>query len=110
MHKPQSSAELRRSLSHAVECAERALASERKESLAGIRIAFTALQDAVAAIDAARLEWFEISSDDEGELRALVHHVQALVEELLQKVEIWRRPSSAVHPQRASTAAVRWLN
>lgn len=107
MHKPQSSAELRLSLSHAVECAERALASERRDSLAGIRAAFAALQDAVDAVDLARLEWFEISCDDEGELRGLVQRVQSLVEDLLLKVESWQLSGA---PSRSRAASSLWLN
>lgn len=110
MHKPQSSTELRCSLRHAVECAERALASERRDSLAGIRAAFTALQEAVEAVDAARLEWFEISPSDEGELRSLVQRVQSLVEELLLKVESWQRPGAAARAQRGKASDCRWLN
>jgi hypothetical protein len=110
MHKPQSSTELRCSLRHAVECAERALASERKDSLAGVRAAFAALQEAVDAVDAARLEWFEISTGDEGELRALVQRVQSLVEELLAKVEGWQRPGSAARVPPRPAPSNRWLN
>lgn len=111
MQKPQSSAELRLSLQHAVECAERALASERRESVAGIRVAFAALQDAVDAVDAARLELFEISSADEGELRGLVRRVQSLVGELLSKVERWQLSGvpGTWPPSNASTTP-RWLN
>jgi hypothetical protein len=98
MLKPQSSAELRRSLHRAVECAQLALASERRESLPGIRVAFSALQEAVEAVEAARLELFEISPADEGELRALVQHVQSLVAQLLLKVESWQL--SGVPPSR----------
>lgn len=111
MQKPQSSAELRCSLHHAVECAERALASERRESLEGIHVAFAALQDAVEAVEAARLELFEISPADERELRDLVQRVQSLVSELLLKVEDW--PQSGTPPLRhraARAASARWLN
>ena len=110
MHKPQSSTELHRCLSHAVDCAERALASERKESPAGIRIAFAALQDAVEAVDAARLEWFEISPAEETELRGLVRRVQSLVEELLRQVEAWQPRAPAGRSQRDSATSRRWLN
>jgi hypothetical protein len=110
MQKPESSAELRRSLHYAVQCAERALASERKESLAGIRAAFAALQNAVEAVDAARLEWFEISPAEEGELRALVRRVQSLVAELLAKVESWRSPGAASVRQELGAVRARWLN
>ncbi len=106
MHKPQSSAELRRSLQHAVECAEHALASERRQSLAGVRAAFTGLQRAIAAVESARLEWFEITPADEDELRAMVQRIRALVAELLRKMDGWS-PAAAV-PRRARGA--RWLN
>lgn len=109
MQKPQSSAELRQSLHHAVECAERALASERRESLAGVRIAFDALQDAVDSVDAAHLEWLEISPADEGELFALVYRVQSLVEELLVKVEAWQVPGATGVLAEAAPSQ-RWLN
>lgn len=122
MHIPQSSTELRCSLRHAVECAERALASEHQDSLAGIRSAFAALQEAVEAVDAAQLEWLVLASGDEGELRALVQRVQALVEELLLKVESWPRPCQAprgsaprgsaprIRGARGGVAGDRWLN
>lgn len=111
MQKPQSSAELRCSLHHAVECAERALASERRESLEGIRVAFAALQDAVEAVDAARFELFDISPTDERELRDLVQRVQSLVGELLLKVEGWHPPGMPAPKQRAvRVASPRWLN
>jgi nitrogen-specific signal transduction histidine kinase len=111
MQKPRSSAELRCSLHHAVECAERALASERRESLEGIRIAFAALQDAVEAVDAARLELFDISPRDQRELRDLVQRVQSLVGELLLKVEDWQPPDvPAPQPRAARAASPRWLN
>jgi hypothetical protein len=109
MQKPQSSAELRRSLHHAIECAQRALDSETAQSLPGIHRAFAALQSAVEAVESARLEWFEISSSDEGELRSLVHRIQALVTELLSKVESWQQPAAAAR-QRAGSSPARWLN
>jgi nitrogen-specific signal transduction histidine kinase len=110
MQKPQSSAELRRSLHHAVECAERALTSERKESLAGIRRALAALSETVEVVDAARLEWFDITPADERELRALVQRVQALVQELLVKVESWQAPTAPSTLNARATASARWLN
>lgn len=110
MHKPQSSAELRRSLHRAVECAQLALTSERRESLSGIRVAFSALQEAVEAVEAARLELFEISPADEGELRALVQHVQSLVAQLLLKVESWQLSGAPPSHRGPRAAASRLLN
>ncbi|MEY2932080.1 MAG: hypothetical protein RL033_2829 [Pseudomonadota bacterium] len=87
------------------------MASERRESLEGIRVAFAALQDAVEAVDAARLELFDISATDERELRDLVQRVQSLVGELLLKVDDWQPPSVPAPQQRAARAASpRWLN
>jgi hypothetical protein len=78
---------LRESLQGAIERARTALLRGVKDGLLGTQLAASAIEGAVQAVESARKVFFELSREDEAELRALVAQIQGLVGLLLAQIE-----------------------
>jgi hypothetical protein len=78
---------LRESLQRAIERAQTALLRGVKDALLGTQLAAGAVEGAVQAVESARHVFFEISREDEDELRRLVAKLEALVGLLLAQIQ-----------------------